>query len=385
MKTILYIELQPSTTIMAGGFLIALIIAVTLIPNIIKYALKYNLVDIPDERKVHQIPTPRFGGLAIFFGTFLLTAIVATSFNNTLMLQLLALLFLVFILGITDDKASLKANFKFGVQIFIATAMTALGFRIESLHGLMGIGALPLAVQYPLSILIIVGLTNAFNLIDGIDGLAGGLALINSLIFAYLFYTLGRPLFALFSISLAGATFGFLLFNFKNAKIFMGDGGSLFIGFSMAILGIAFLKYMPQAPALTEMRNVSLVFSLMLVPVYDTVRVFAERIFQGKSPFHPDKTHIHHLLLKSGFNPTKAVFILYFTNLLLAYTAVHLEGMMLVYSFIILSLMSGLLSEWLNLKIWLMSEKKKESIKKQLLDISKTNQLFIRNQDSSLQ
>jgi len=295
------------------------------------------------------------------------------------------LLFLVFILGITDDKANLKANFKFGVQIIIATAMVALGFRIESLHGLMGIEALPLAVQYPLSILIIVGLTNAFNLIDGIDGLAGGLALINSVIFAYLFYTLGKPLFALFSISLAGATFGFLLFNFKNAKIFMGDGGSLFIGFSMAILGIAFLKYMPQAPDLTEMRNVSLVFSLMLVPVYDTVRVFAERIIQGKSPFHPDKTHIHHLLLKSGFNPTKAVFILYFTNLLLAYTAVHLNGMMLVYSFIILSLMSGFLSEWLNLKIWLMSEKKRESIKKQLLDTSKTNQLFIRNQNSLLQ
>lgn len=385
MKILIYINLQPSTTIMLGAFILALLIVVSLIPAIIKYALKFNLVDMPDERKVHQIPTPRFGGLAIFFGTFLFTVILATTLNNTLFLQLLFLLFLVFLLGIADDKASLKANFKFGIQIILATAMVALGFRIESLHGLMGIGHLAPVIQYPLSILVIVGLTNAFNLIDGIDGLAGGLTLINSFIFAHLFYVIGKPLFALFSISLAGASLGFLIFNFKNAKIFMGDGGSLFIGFSMSIMGIAFLKFMPQAQPLVEMRNVALVFSLMLVPVYDTVRVFAERIIQGRSPFHPDKTHIHHLLLKSGFNPTKAVIILYLTNIALAYTAVHLNGMMLEFSFIILSLMAGLLSEWLNIRIWLHGERQKASLIDHVMDISKTNQLLIRSQKSLLQ
>jgi len=141
---------------------------------------------------------------------------------------------------------------------------------------------------------------------------------------------------------------------------------------------------MPKEQTYIEMRNISIVFSLMLIPAYDTLRVFSERIILGKSPFHPDKTHIHHLLIKSGFNQTKAVLILYFINIFLVFIATTLSGLMLVYSFIILFLIAGLISEWLNIKIWINGLKKKNSIKELLLDINKTNQLFIKNQNSLL-
>lgn len=384
MRTLIYIQLQTSPITYAGAFILSILIAVVIIPVVIKYSLKFNLVDEPGERKVHKKATPRFGGVAIFFAAFTLTTVLAISYNNTLMLELLAMFFMIFILGIIDDKQNLRASLKFIAQLIIATIIVAMGIRIDSLHGLMGIGQLPIVIQYPLSIFIIVGLTNAFNLIDGIDGLSGGLSLINSLIFAYLFYSIGMPLLAIFSISLAGASLGFLFFNFKNAKIFMGDGGSLFIGLSMAVLSIVFIKYMPKEQAYFEMRNISIVFSLMLVPAYDTLRVFTERIILGKSPFHPDKTHIHHLLLKSGYNQTKAVLILYLINIFLVFIATTLSGLMLVYSFVILFFIAGLVSEWLNIKIWINSLKKKNSIKELLLDINRTNQLFIKNQNSLL-
>ena len=384
MKILMYIQLQNSLITYAGIFILSILIAVVIIPIIIKYSLKYNLVDEPDERKIHKISTPRFGGIAIFFAASILTTVLAISYDNTLMLQLLTMFFMVFILGIIDDKQNLRASLKFIVQLIIATIIVAMGIRIDSLHGLMGIGKLPLVIEYPLNVFIIVGLTNAFNLIDGIDGLAGGLTLINSLIFSYLFFSIGMPLLAIFSISMAGASLGFLFFNFKGAKIFMGDGGSLFIGLSMAVLSIVFIKYMPKEQTYIEMRNISIVFSLMLVPAYDTLRVFSERIILGKSPFHPDKTHIHHLLIKSGFNQTKAVLILYFINIFLVFIATTLSGVMLVYSFVILFLIAGLISEWLNIKIWINSLKKKNSIKGLLLDINKTNQLFIKNQKSLL-
>lgn len=384
MRTLIYIQLQTSPITYAGAFILSILIAVVIIPVVIKYSLKFNLVDEPGERKVHKKATPRFGGVAIFFAAFTLTTVLAISYNNTLMLELLAMFFMIFILGIIDDKQNLRASLKFIAQLIIATIIVAMGIRIDSLHGLMGIGQLPIVIQYPLSIFIIVGLTNAFNLIDGIDGLSGGLSLINSLIFAYLFYSIGMPLLAIFSISLAGASLGFLFFNFKNAKIFMGDGGSLFIGLSMAVLSIVFIKYMPKEQAYFEMRNISIVFSLMLVPAYDTLRVFTERIILGKSPFHPDKTHIHHLLLKSGYNQTKAVLILYLINIFLVFISTTLSGLMLVYSFVILFFIAGLVSEWLNIKIWINSLKKKNSIKELLLDINRTNQLFIKNQNSVL-
>jgi UDP-N-acetylmuramyl pentapeptide phosphotransferase/UDP-N-acetylglucosamine-1-phosphate transferase len=202
------------------------------------------------------------------------------------------------------------------IQIFAALIPVIFGIRIENLYEL-GIGNIALPVSILISIICIVFFVNAFNLIDGIDGLAGGMAIIALSSFSSLFYFAGAYDFCLISAALAGSCLGFLVFNFNPAKIFMGDTGSLFIGFLISIFALRALQ-LPSAIYVDAFRidSFSVVFAIVLLPSLDAVRVFSIRIGKGFSPMRPDKTHIHHLLLDAGLNHRTATITLYTTQIL---------------------------------------------------------------------
>lgn len=307
-------------------FAFASFISMRLIPLIIKLSAQLGLTDKPNERKVHVNPIPNLGGIAIFIGFIISTlgwmiAYGATDGVNVSVITVIYGLIILFVMGIIDDQTEMKASHKFLIQIAVALGIAASGVRIDSFNGIFFIWDLPLFVQYLFTILLVVGLTNAFNLIDGIDGLAGGLSLINTLVIGIGLYNPNEFLSSLIAFGLAGALFGFLWYNFNPAKIFMGDTGSLVIGYLMAVLGIFLLnrdKVIIGSPEnLHTAQTTILVVGIFILPVYDTIRVFARRLAKGHSPFKPDKTHAHHLLISVGFNHKKSAIILYVANLLI--------------------------------------------------------------------
>lgn len=363
--------------------LTAFALAIVIVPHIIKQARERNLVDIPDHRKEHKSPIPTMGGIAIFCGLILS---IGTWGGISAIQELKFILFGIiglFLIGIYDDLKDLKANKKFIVQFVIASIVTASGVRVESLQGLFGVEELPLIAQYVTTILIIVGVTNAVNLIDGIDGLAGGIAAFNAFVFAILFFLRGEIIYTLLAISLAGALCGFLRYNFNPAQIFMGDTGSLFVGFLLAVFGIKYL----QTPVQDAGSTLVIVYGLLILPVFDTLRVVGVRIWKGKSPFAPDRNHIHHLLIKTGYNHKQSAIIMYIANLILVIVAAFLSQLNLpiLALLTVVTILAIFLSELLSVKrverinntIEVLTEKQ---CKKQLRNYLLTN-LKIKNEE----
>ncbi|MCD6659901.1 MAG: undecaprenyl/decaprenyl-phosphate alpha-N-acetylglucosaminyl 1-phosphate transferase [Lentimicrobium sp.] len=345
------------TLSLALSFLAATLITALCIPQIIRLSRKYKLVDNPDQRKMHKVPIPTLGGLGFFTGFIVLSLFWMIVLGNLSDFVLFIALLVLFVTGIFDDLTDMRALVKFGIQIVVALIISYFGFRVESLFGIFGIYEMPVWAQYAFSVLLITGLTNAFNLIDGIDGLAGGLAFINSLIMGAILLLQGNVIYGILAISFAGALFGFLIFNFNPAKIFMGDTGSLIVGFLMAIFGIVILKAgAPLHPWFQDHTSAItiVVVGILLLPVYDTLRVFAERILKKSSPFKPDKTHVHHLLIETGANHKKAVFILYTTNILIIVAAFLLRKSDPSFSVLMLFILAAILSESINIKRWFM-------------------------------
>jgi len=280
-------------------FITAFVVTMLFIPLIIKFAKKYNLYDMPNERKEHTSPIPTMGGIAVVAGMLTALFMWLPSHYEAVQISFFFSIIVMFMMGIMDDIKDLSARYKFLIQIGLAILMATSGIRITSFEGLFGINELPLAAQYTFTLLTIVGVTNAFNLIDGIDGLAGGIGFM-SLTTLGIFLTLNGDISsALIAFSLAGGIVAFLYFNFNPAKIFLGDTGSLVLGFSIAVLCIRLMQVnsvttLPRAPLF--------ILGVVFIPVFDTIRVFAKRIWNGKSPFQADKTHIHHLLTNAGFS-----------------------------------------------------------------------------------
>lgn len=350
-------SLLDSILPLAGSFFTAFIITLLLIPIIIRLSKKYQLVDKPDQRKVHKDPIPTLGGIGFFSG-FIGIAIAWMSWSGQLADFILLIgLIVLFTMGIFDDMLDLRASLKFVIQITVALIISYYGFKIESLHGVFGINEMPVWAQYTFSVFLITGLINAFNLIDGIDGLAGGLAFINSVVLGIILYQQENMLYATLAFTFAGALLGFLKFNFNPAKIFMGDTGSLVIGFLMAVLGIVVIRGINITETATQSSTGSLmivVVGILLLPVYDTLRVFTERILKKSSPFKPDRTHVHHLLIETGARHKKASIILYVANLTIIIMAYFLRDANPSFSVLFLFVLAAIMSESINLKRWLM-------------------------------
>ncbi len=305
--------MKPLTYDILISFSCSTIISLLLIPQIIRFSKKFNLVDKPDERKVHIIPIARLAGIAIFFAS--LFGVLFSNYGRAAISDLPIYFSAVagmFLLGIWDDLKNISAKLRFLLQIGISLSIAFSGIRLTSLHGILGIQELSIFWQYLVSVLIIVGVTNAFNLIDGIDGLAGGLALISIVALAIVAYLLDFNSLLIVYIALAGALIGFLYDNFSPAKIFMGDGGSVMLGFFISSSGILLIETSLLHPGKVEPSRVALIVTaLLIIPVFDTVRVFMGRMFKGISPFKADKTHIHHLFLIAGLNHRKTCYFLY--------------------------------------------------------------------------
>lgn len=272
------------------------------IPPIISLIRKYRLYDMPNARKVHRDPVPTLGGVAIV-GGMLFALMLWFPFSNEIgQICFFFAIAVLFGLGIMDDIKDLSAKYKFIIQIALAVLIALSGIRIQSFEGLFGIYELPLIPQYTFTILAIVGITNAFNLVDGIDGLAGGIGFMSLMTLGLFLILSGDPNTALVAFALAGGVLAFLYFNFNPARIFMGDTGSLILGFVIAVLCIRLLQVNISMPKSVLQNAPVFVLGIVLIPVFDTLRVFAIRIWKGKSPFEADRIHIHHLLTNAGFS-----------------------------------------------------------------------------------
>lgn len=299
--------------------LISLFVTVAITPLFSSLALRFQLVDLPGERKVHAVPVPRVGGLAMAVGAFLPLALYWTG-DQFLRGYLLGAAVLVFF-GAVDDFRDLSPRVKFAGQL--AAALCAIfpgGVRISSL-GMLAPETylLPGALAVPLTVLVIVGVTNAINLSDGLDGLAGGICLLIFAGIGYLAYLAGDVTVGLICIALGGALFGFLRFNTHPASIFMGDAGSQLLGYSAIVLSLGLTQGKPTA--------LSPLLPLILLgfPILDTLTVMVSRISQGRSPFSADKNHFHHNLMALGFLHPESVLIIYGFQTLLLLASVELR------------------------------------------------------------
>jgi UDP-GlcNAc:undecaprenyl-phosphate/decaprenyl-phosphate GlcNAc-1-phosphate transferase len=290
---------------------VSFIISFLAIPVVLQIAEQKKLYDVPDERKVHTHTVTSLGGVGIF-GGFLLAALLSIQgYLNPEFQYFFAAALVIFFLGLKDDLVVLSASKKFVGQVVAASIIIHLGgIRLDSMHGLFGFDELPEAFALALTYLTIIVVINSFNLIDGIDGLAASLGTLTMLIFGTYFFMVGFQAYALLAYSLAGSLVAFLIFNHHPAKIFMGDSGSLMIGLINAILVIKFINIASDPATTIPIGSAAAVgFSILIVPLLDTLRVFAIRILKGCSPFTPDRNHIHHLFLNRGLGHAAITFV----------------------------------------------------------------------------
>ncbi|HSZ25416.1 MAG TPA: MraY family glycosyltransferase [Cytophagaceae bacterium] len=318
----------------------AFLISVFAIPSIISVAHKKHLLDEPNDRTVHELLTPRLGGLAIFAG--FISAITIFGKVDYGIQHLVAGSVVIFFIGLKDDIVSVSAVKKFMVQI-LATGiiMFMADIRITSLQGIFGIYSIEAGISYMLTFIVIIGITNAINLIDGLDGLAGSIVSVCCFSFGIYFITAEDKytfVYSYVAFSLVGSILGFLRYNMYKAKIFMGDTGSLVCGFIVSVMAIKFVevKLIPNAPTVS--------IAILFIPILDTIRVFILRIFAGKSPFTPDKNHIHHRLMDIGFTQLSTVLILVLINVLAIGLVVYFQYLSLTLQIMLLFLYALLFS-----------------------------------------
>ncbi len=281
---------------------LAFLITYFAIPPIIQFAKAKKLFDKPNERKVHKAVIPTLGGIGIFAGFILATLICVPVHISKELEYFLAALTVIFFLGVKDDIFLLSPAKKFIGQILAAGIIIKFGgLQINNLHGFLGITTIPYFAALILTAFTIIVITNSFNLIDGVDGLAGSLGLLTSLVFGSYFYLTGEFMYAVMALSLAGSLIAFLIYNVFPAKIFMGDTGSLLIGLLNSIFVIKFISVAGNPNASFSLLSApAIAFAILIVPLFDTLRVFSLRILKGRSPFSPDRNHIHHFLLDNG-------------------------------------------------------------------------------------
>ncbi len=296
---------------------VAFIITFLAIPVILQVAEQKKLYDIPDERKVHTRLVASLGGVGIFGGFLLASLLSIQGYLNPEFQYFFAAALVIFFLGLKDDLMILSATKKFIGQIIAASILIHLGgIRLESMHGLLGFNELPEAFSLALSYLTIIVVINSFNLIDGVDGLAASLGILTMSVFGAYFFAIDYQAYALLAFSMAGSLVAFMIFNHHPARIFMGDSGSLMIGLINSILVIKFIN-VADAPftAIQIPAALAIGFAVLIVPLLDTLRVFSIRIFNGRSPFTPDRNHVHHLLLDRGFSHAAVTFTCVMVNI----------------------------------------------------------------------
>ena len=305
------------------SFITAFIISFFAIPSIIKIAIAKNLYDEPDERRSHKEQTPSLGGIGIFAGlifsiTYWVPFYSHDNPEHDYIKYLLCAYIIIFLIGAKDDIIPITHVKKFLGQLLAAFILVyKANIKLSSLYGIFGINDIPEWIAIPLSVFTIIVIINAFNLIDGINALAATIGIITCAAFGLWFYLHGRLDLAVLASANIGALMAFLYYNVTPARIFIGDTGSLIVGLSASILSISFIEnnkvwhdewFIESVPAVAV--------GILIVPLFDTLRVFILRAMRGKSPFHPDRTHVHHLLIDIGFTHLQATAVLAMVNII---------------------------------------------------------------------
>lgn len=313
------------------GILFAFFINLVMTPMIIKRAHKKKWYDLPDHRKIHTGLIPRLGGVSIFF-SFIVSTLLASGlyylvkgeligFFNIRNLPLLIAITLIHLLGLIDDFRSQKALVKLIVQVVAASLVVYYGFTLKAVT-IPYLGTFSLGIMaYPLTILWIIGITNAVNLVDGMDGLAGGIGAFATCSMGIIAMLNGNPGAAVLSFALCGAVLAFLVFNLPPAKIFMGDSGSLLLGFVLSVVPLMGLS------KAASFGTVIVPVTLLLVPIIDTLAAIFRRIKDKRTIMSPDKEHLHHKLLEIGLSEKKILVLIYSVSLYLSIISVTSEIM----------------------------------------------------------
>lgn len=299
-------------------FGLSLFITFILLPSIVDISRARSLVAVPNDRTSHKNEVPVLGGLGVFIG-FIISCLIFLSFSSFPRFQYLFCgLIIIFFVGFKDDVVGISPMKKFFGQVVAALIIIEFGqIRITDLHGFLGVHQISYTVSLFLTLVTMVGVTNCFNLMDGIDGLSASLGILSAAAFGWWFFRFGQYDWSVLSAGLIGALIAFFYFNVfgKRYKIFMGDTGSLLLGYLMSVMAIEFNEFninfsgsfaIPSTPAIAV--------GILIIPVFDTLRVSASRMLKGGSPLLPDKTHIHHYLLCLGFSHLSATVILFITG-----------------------------------------------------------------------
>ncbi len=313
------------------AFIISLVITMILIPPVMKWADKIGAIDIPDARKVHTQAIPRVGGIAMVAGS-VISILLLADLDQQIVAIIVGFL-VIWMFGLWDDKCDLNYKVKFLGQLLAVVIVVTWGGVVVNTFPFVD-GYLPDYLAIPLTIFALVGITNAINLSDGLDGLAGGTSLISISIIALLAYDAGGDMVVIVSMAVAGSILGFLRHNTYPARLFMGDTGSQFLGFSLGVLVIVLSQSINSA-----MSSLIPLFILGL-PILDTLAVMGQRIYERQSPFAPDKNHIHHKLLAIGLDHYEAVLAIYVVQSLLvavAYFMMYESDALLMLIYVVIS------------------------------------------------
>ena len=313
--------MEITRIMLLAAFVTAFVLSLIFSPVAIKLAPKIGAMDIPkDGRRMHTKAMPRFGGLAIFVGTT--ASLLIYAGQNDKIIPVILGGTMIYLLGVIDDLKNLNPKIKFAGQLLVAVLMYYMGLRIKFITNYFGDGTLHFgtAVCFIVTVLWIVGITNTINLIDGLDGLAAGTAAVASLCIAYIAYIhgdeYGMMVVCLAMISVAGGCLGFLPFNFYPAKIFMGDGGSLFLGFMIASLSVV--------GPLKRSTIIAVVLPVIVlgIPIFDTFFAILRRLINRRPIMEADKGHLHHRLMALGYGQRRAVLMLYGISAIMGMAAV---------------------------------------------------------------
>ena len=353
--------------LLLAGIAIAAYMGRRIIPKILIISMRKRLFDIPNDRKVHNRPIPRLGGVT-FYPIILFTLCILTSyrvitehlpndlFTETIALEMLCLfagLTLLYIIGIGDDLVGVRYSNKFKIQALAALLIPASGLYINHLNGLLGINEISPFLGIPLTIVLVIFITNSINLIDGIDGLASSICIIALGVFGILFAEHELWLFAQLAFVSVGAIIPFFIYNvFGNAergsKIFMGDTGSLTLGYILSFLSIKLCMHGESHPFTIEHTPVLYTFNILLVPCLDVIRVVIGRIRRKKHPFKPDRTHIHHKFMAMGFTPRYSLILIQLISIFFI-----VESLILGYLNVNINIVIGANAcLWIGMNIW---------------------------------
>ncbi len=338
------------------GFLTAFVVTYVAIPSIIGVAKVKHLYDVPSGRKTHKSSVPTLGGLAIFAGFIFSYTFWSAEIVFPARPYILSAVIILFFIGIKDDLIDISPLKKLIGQFAAASILVFYAnCRIQSFYGILGIHELSYVASAAFSILTILIIVNAYNLIDGIDGLAGGIGVISASVFGVYFILNHQYGEALMAFVLVGSLVAFLKFNFSPAKIFMGDTGSLVVGFILAYLAITFIQGSSNSIVAinTDSNRPAIAVSILFIPLYDTLRVIIIRLIKKNSPFSPDNNHIHHSLIDMGLSHMQVCIVLYIVNISFIFFTFSLQNLggaeLLLFVFIgavLLSFLTYFVKRW---------------------------------------